>query len=1207
MNITKINSYFKPKISNMETEKKESMNFQFLTPSKNAEKVEVYVNSLNEALECKDVTNIAISGSYGAGKSSFLKTFENENPQYNFLDISLATFKKEDKDLSLIEKSILQQIFYKVEQEKVPFSRFKRINKINYLKSKSFLLLITIISLLIFFDTKYINSLEFIQFLNSEKLKLFGTPLLKFLSFFILLGGGFFFIKSMIHSFTGITLDKLNLNNLEISTNKPDENSLLNKYLDEILYFFSATEYNIVVFQDLDRFENIEIFTKLRELNNFINNSEQVSKKIVFLYAIKDEMFTEGDSRTKFFDFMIPIIPYVNSSTSYDKLLEFFENDLNKYDGNKKNDFIDFLRDISLYIKDMRLLKNIYNEYKIYDKKIGRKLDKVKLLAVMVYKNFYPEDFSLLHKDQGIVFNVFKNRNKYVKEIDNKYIKDIELLKNKIKQIEKEQVSNIDDLRKIYVFSLIKKIGNNPSQLRADNHNILFNEAISDEKFELIKNSKNIRNPNYSYNAISFEDIENEINDLSYDEREKLIINKNNTTIQNLNQEIKDLEKKQKSLNSKTISELCLSENMDSIIGKDIIDDKGLLKFLILNGFIDENYYMYLSYSFEKSLTSSDTEYLKSVINNIGISYDFALTNLKEIVNKLRINEFKKSSVLNFNLLDYLLDNKSIYKKQYDSVMSQLIELNEKSLDFIFQYLKILPKHNVFIVEIVKKWNGFWKYIYNGSFTSEEKEDFFYQILMNIAPKNIISLNIDETLKNYIENLSKIRSLSEEENNSFKELLKLLNIKFKNLNEPIENISIFNYIYDNNHYILNKLMIEQIILTKVENKNEIINGFKTKHLTTILAFDKDRKLIQRIEDNIESYIVDVFLKIETNNNEDEETLITLLNNEDLDNDIKSRIIDSQKLIILDVSKIKHIEVLEVLIKKNKVEATWENINQIYLKFGSINSITIDYLNIVSNSEKLSKVRINNKYCEQNKNFKTKLLKNILESNEIEDSSYRLLIKSNAYWYASFDVCNIGEDKIDILLENQKLQLSKTNIEKLIECSISKYIILIENNFNDFIKDFEELSDLLSEEDYIKLLKSSKLKTEQKFYLINLLDIESFDIKEDIALLLGKLYLENKKSMSFNLLKKVISHISDDDKLKYLIYQLEINNFTAVEISNLLGTFSSPYNRLCSKVGSYEKIQNSEQNIRLLNVLKNSNCISSFSIKSKDIRVNRFKG
>ena len=300
--------------------------FQFLVPSKNAEKVSVYIDALNEALGQDDVKNIAISGSYGAGKSSFIKTFEDQHSKYNFLDISLATFQDKNKEMSLVEKSILQQIFYKVEQKSIPQSRFKRINIVSLLTWKSLFVVFFILSLFFFFDSKYITSLTFVQSFTPIPLPSWTgitTQIdLKIISFLIILVGTFFLVRSIIKDYTGLTLEKLNLQNLEIKTHKEDKTSLLNNYLDEILYFFSQTKYNIVVFQDLDRFNDLEIFTKLRELNNFINNSKQVKKKhkkVVFIYAVKDDMFKsknlkDENSRTKFFDFMIPIIPYINSS-----------------------------------------------------------------------------------------------------------------------------------------------------------------------------------------------------------------------------------------------------------------------------------------------------------------------------------------------------------------------------------------------------------------------------------------------------------------------------------------------------------------------------------------------------------------------------------------------------------------------------------------------------------------------------------------------------------------------------------------------------------------------------------------------------------------------------------------------------------------------------------------------------------------------------
>lgn len=67
--------------------------YKFLTPNDEAENIEEYNKALNEALENNNVKNIAISGSYGAGKSSIIRTFEKNNPKYKILDISLATFK----------------------------------------------------------------------------------------------------------------------------------------------------------------------------------------------------------------------------------------------------------------------------------------------------------------------------------------------------------------------------------------------------------------------------------------------------------------------------------------------------------------------------------------------------------------------------------------------------------------------------------------------------------------------------------------------------------------------------------------------------------------------------------------------------------------------------------------------------------------------------------------------------------------------------------------------------------------------------------------------------------------------------------------------------------------------------------------------------------------------------------------------------------
>ncbi|MCV5359604.1 pcar domain protein, partial [Escherichia coli] len=68
-----------------------------------------------------------------------------------------------------------------------------------------------------------------------------------------------------------VSLDKVDLLKGAVTT-RASSPSLLNVYIDEIVYFFDSTKYDVVIFEDLDRFNNGRIFVKLREINQIINN-----------------------------------------------------------------------------------------------------------------------------------------------------------------------------------------------------------------------------------------------------------------------------------------------------------------------------------------------------------------------------------------------------------------------------------------------------------------------------------------------------------------------------------------------------------------------------------------------------------------------------------------------------------------------------------------------------------------------------------------------------------------------------------------------------------------------------------------------------------------------------------------------------------------------------------------------------------------------
>ena len=171
----------------------------------------------------------------------------------------------------------------------------------------------------------------------------------------------------------------------------------------------------MVIIEDIDRFYNVDIFTKLRELNTLINNSNSITRHINFVYAIRDDIFSDKNERSKFFDYIIPIVPFVNPSNARDQLTNLMKDEISK---GLERDITTLIHDI-----DMRLLINIVNEYKVYKKILkSDDLDKDKLFSIITYKNLYPGDFSKLQKHEGNVYSFLNGKEKYIAKI----IKDLQ-------------------------------------------------------------------------------------------------------------------------------------------------------------------------------------------------------------------------------------------------------------------------------------------------------------------------------------------------------------------------------------------------------------------------------------------------------------------------------------------------------------------------------------------------------------------------------------------------------------------------------------------------------------------------------------------------------------------------------------------------------------------------------------------------------------
>src|SRR5690606_25651609 len=94
------------------------------------------------------------------------------------------------------------------------------------------------------------------------------------------------------------------------------------------------------------------------------NKKEYRKFGIKFLYAVGDDLFNDKKERVKFFEYIIPVIPFINSSNAEEQLKTLIkESEL------EENVFPkEFISDITTFIDDidMRLLISIFHEFVIY-------------------------------------------------------------------------------------------------------------------------------------------------------------------------------------------------------------------------------------------------------------------------------------------------------------------------------------------------------------------------------------------------------------------------------------------------------------------------------------------------------------------------------------------------------------------------------------------------------------------------------------------------------------------------------------------------------------------------------------------------------------------------------------------------------------------------------------------------------------------------
>lgn len=1179
--------------------------FRALTANKDIKIKPVTLKALEFAIdENFEVTNVAITGNYGAGKSSIVESFEEKSKNKKFIHISLGQYDEtvsseknglNNRQINTIEGKIINQLLHQINPNQIRKSIFKTLDAESQIKPFNisvYVGLVLLLSLYLLNISSWNGLIQNFTWLSWTTKPIISLIVLVIL--FILIVYGFYFLLKLQKDFGFIK--KLSLKaekietDIEIFSNDNSKVSYFDRYLDDVLYLFKQSGADVIVFEDIERFNDSRIFEKLKELNIIINRKRETCNepKLVFFYLVKDDLFASQE-RTKFFDFIIPVVPVVTASNSHD-ILKKLLTEMWEYDSLDKT----FLFNISLYLDDMRLINNVCNEYLAYKETLSSlQLNHEKLFSMVVYKNLFPKDFSLLQRNQGYLYELLNSKEIALKKLREK----LNSKKNElIKKIEKAEEEHLND--EVELYGTILKI---PSGRKIIKVNGKFEKDFS-TRYDYIKEL--IAGDSEIYSFDSYHDAEynqfkrNEDIDSLFPSRntpefqERLKNTKNKKIIEKLKEEIKKINDELGELDSYRLSDIYqYASNIDDF-KNDFTEEIrknpqfSIISFLIRNAYIDESYQDYLTYFYANTITVEEKEYLRNVISGGQNKYDISLKNFDEIFNYLELKNYKSSNVLNYDLFRYLL-----YANEHNEKLN-LIFHQDNILEFLLNFyseLFILDVKNTSFYTKRDLRLFFEKWLYYNlelfiRYVKQESSGYVYVdkrklilSLMNLVDLSDCTKETKEQLVKYLEMRQEILLNTNDYNyGQFNANLSNINLKIKDFTFIYQGYekNLLNYIYQNRLYEI----CESNVLFFMEQHSDMgteLSDVKHKNYEIMTSQNGLKPLLDYCQSSDEEFLKYILMYITLSEGEmrdKSEYIEQLLNNDVLfnhqvpqeklesdesdepGNDENIKKVTLAEGIISSIpnfyitytqDKFNHLSVenREILVKNlvhtQKAEVNTEIVLEYFSQYKKDDNFLVDFINQNPNFEfdKEIYLRLNEKIQEQFEEY-------IIQKKTLQkDIRKKILNATGDRYFEKFSEIDMNESQLEELIDNELIEFNRINLEFFRKEYPSSLANFIWNNIKEYLNDEKDIRD---EKQLQELIDNYYLEMED-ITKIRIFLLDNHFNQVDFENLLTEDTYENVEnevqSKIQNLVKKHIKQFIelDEEGISYSLYESILNS------------------------------------------------------------------
>ena len=1176
--------------------------FQSLTPTENAEDIETYSEAMDYALlsKNKDIRNIAVTGQYGAGKSSFLRTYVKEKNKKDVLWVSLAFFldqaskdeKKEDFEHKL-ELSILQQMFH-VRKEST-FWCWK--------------IIIILVSLgLGVVGIKQPDVLVGYVSQSIHALVAKNAAIIFWLSCLEVLAVSALALRSLIFWFKNLGVKRLEVNGAgvaELGIELPDKPSfsILNHNISTIINFFATTQYATVIFEDIDRFNDLCIFTKLRELNLLLNNAKQIKEKkkpIRFIYALREELFKDEKNKVKFFDFVIPIIPRVNTSNSRTELLSFLQE---CGDDAQDESLKRFVKEISPYISDMRLLKNICNEYYTYKEQIIDITSTNELLGLIVFKNFFPEEFALMHNGKGMMWELLQAKRIAQENLLVEINENIRIRLDEVKKITDEKLSDVKQLQLLYYATLMREFGPHDEYVHFNGQWNRIAAIIHYEKwFETLRSNGMFHHP--YRNEIQWKNIEQKTDPTcSYDDHVKKIEAKQNGRIERIQQEIQDLRNRRLSARRKTVQELMAEGTLEDSAIQGVVQkysddrqDVELVLLLLRNGYLNEKFNYNISIFHEVNGVNSLQDYLFEVGVTRGDDMDWAvnLKNPKALVDSLELHYFSTPSIMNFALCNELLQRpENVKAKAFWGLITQKDRKSYEFVDGCLKHTTIRSAVEKFFDYIMSANPNYMAELIETSLSGDgwprefvEKQLGLYVAWAMrqekaVAPSNIVKEYVEQTAA--VPRLLRDNGIDDVE--TMTAFVRQFDLKFGVLDFKLaQETGFIDVVITECAYVIDAAMLKGLLCAKgIEVKD-----FEKKNYSVIRSCGI-KPLVEYVNREFRTYLNNVHSRLELQQEDTIENAAFVLNRNDLSDEDITRFVGKQSRQgrIDDAKKLSD-RALALCIKLKWLVPTWNNAAEVWNRIGDDKSLFWEYVNDQDCFSILSQKDSRGIAWEKDEWW----AKQFAEEKQLSDEAMiGLLSGMNKGVITKYSGVNATPKRIEYLAKGNRIKYSNELYHALRDIGNDSHIVYATMFIKEFCNEYSE--GMANRDDVKKLLDSGKIGRRNMPMAINTVKDVVLDDEGLIIDVASHVSADNYTQFEESILNAIIEKLSLASLQCKIVQHL---GGDADEIRERLRRMAVPYNKL-GELGCHPQIPKWDGVEAFIEFLKGKGVVSSISDKS----------